>query len=513
MSEESEEYNDLFNSVMKKSPPRKRASRKVKTETKTVVVVNKVKESTVYNMSSDFKIKVIIGSVVLGVILLIMAVSGFMGSNDNENYQVVQSITGKMEVRDQAGWYIRNFAKVTTYPKSIQVFYNDDPANSAPGDDDSIRATFNDGGIADVSAMVRFRFPLSEDKRLMIHREFTANKENVVAAVRSHLLNSVKATATMMTATENQTSRKTEFNEVIGGQLVNGLYQMRRVEKTATDFSGKIKEDNNGKVLTTYATDVVLDEKTKLPKILQESPLKQYDIEVTQFSITSVDYDEATRTQFALKKDATLKTELAKVEVEQARMLTEKAVQLGLKTVAESQATANTEAAGKVIAAQRDKTLAEIEAQKMVAIAAQETLQAQQIKEKVLVEAGKQLAVAEITKKQAEVVASQELEVAKIQKEAAIENGKKLITLAEATQKQLLLAGNISEKEKVLATIAADRDVGIAGKLAGLKLPSQVIMTGGGNGGSGSDNLFNAMGVNATLDLMKKLTSTNSLGM
>jgi hypothetical protein len=493
-------------------PPRKRAPRVSKVVESFETYSEVKQESKGNSMNNEFKFKLLIVSAVLGVILMIMAMSGLMGSNDNENYQVVQSLTGKMEVRDQAGWYIRNFAKVTTYPKSIQVFYSSSSKEGGHGDE-SIRATFNDGGIADISAMVRFRFPVSEEKRLLIHREFTGNKENVVAAVRSHLLNSVKATATMMTATENQTSRKTEFNEVIGGQLVKGLYQMRRVEKTATDFSGKIKEDNNGKILTTYATDIVVDDKTKLPLVLQESPLKQYDIEVTQFSITSVDYDEATRTQFSLKKDATLKTELAKVEVEQARMLTEKAVQLGLKTVAESQATANTEAAGKVIAAERDKKLAEIEAQKLVAIAMQETLQATQIKEKVLVEAGKQLAVAEIAKKQAEVVANQELEVAKIQREAAVENGKKMITLAEATQKQIALAGNITEKEKTLATIAADRDVGIAGKLAGLKLPSQVIMTGGSSGGSGSDNLFNAMGVNATLDLMKKLSSTNNVGM
>ena len=499
--------------VYKGAPtPRKRVPRKVSVAYS--VVENEVKETkqeSKENSMNMFKFKAVIIGVIVGVIALVALTSGFMGSNDNENYQIVQSLSGKMEVRDQAGWYVRNFAKVTTYPKSIQVFYSKS-ANEGNKDDESIRATFNDGGIADISTMVRFRMPVSEDKRLLIHREFTGNKENVIAAVRSHLLNSVKATATMMTATENQTSRKTEFAEVINGQLVKGLYQMRRIEKDAIDFSGKAKLDVNGKTLTTYATDIVLDDKTKLPIVLQESPLKQYDIDVTQFSITSVDYDDETRKQFALKKDATLKTELAKVEVEQARMLTEKAVQLGLKTVAEAQATANTEAAGQVIAAQRDKQLAEIAAQKQVAIAAQETLQATQVKEKVLVEASKALEVAKVTKAQAEVLATQELEVAKVQKAAAIENAAKIITLAEATQKQIALAGNITEKEKVLATIFADRDVGIAKELAGLKLPSQIVMTGSNSGSSGgADGLFNVMGVNATLDLMHKLATTNNV--
>ena len=93
-----------------------------------------------------------------------------------------------------------------------------------------------------------------------------------------------------------------------------------------------------------------------------------------------------------------------------------------------------------------------------------------------------------------------------------IYNAAKIITLAEATQKQIALAGNITEKEKTLETIYADRDVGIAKELAGLKLPSQIVMTGS-NGGSngGADGLFNVMGVNATLDLMHKLATTNNV--
>jgi len=449
------------------------------------------------------------GSAIVGVIVLVMLSFGLIGSNDNENYQIIQKLSGDMVVRDEAGIYLRGFAKVTTYPKSIQVFYDKEPDGGYNDDNDYIRATFNDGGIANVSSMIRFRMPTSEDKRLLAHREFSGNKANIVDAVRAHLLNAVKATATMMSATENQTSRKTEFAKVIEEQAKFGLYEMKRVEKSDLDFNNKERVDANGKPITMFATEVVCNPKTLQPIIGQESPLKQYDIDITQFSITAVDYDEATRNQFALKKDATLKTELAKVEVEKAKMETEKAVQEGLRTVAEAQAKANTEAAAQVIAKERDKKLAEIEAAQKVAVAEQATKQAEQEKAKSVVEAKKHLEVAEVAKRQAEVVANQQLEVAKIEKTAAVENAAAIVSLAEAQQKKITLAGSITEKERVLAEILANRDVGVADKLSGLKLPSQVVMTGGSTGG-GADNLFNVMGVNATLDLMKKISTNTS---
>jgi len=406
---------------------------------------------------------------------------GMIGRNDNQNYQVLQSVSGNMIVRDKAGIYARKFATVTTYPKAVQVYYSAD-VKEGGASDDSIRATFNDGGTADISTIVRFRMPDGVDNRLMVHREFTANQANVVAAVRAHLVNCVKATATMMTSSENQTSRKAEFAKAIGDQLQDGLFRFRRVERPVLDVSGNPKVDSTGKPETTFATEIVRTVDTGAPTIDAISPLKQYGIEIVQFSVTSVEYDAATRDQFAKKKDASLKAELAKIQVEMEKQQTAQTIEAGKRMKAEKEAEMNVKVA-------ESSGMAEMK----VATAVQAKLEATERKEA------------------AEIEANQKLEVAKIERLAANEDAQRMILIAEAEQKQIEIAGKLTEKEQVLAEIAAKRDAMVAAELAKLQLPRQVVMTGGGGSGNGADQLFNVLGVNQTIDLMTKLSAKDGV--
>jgi hypothetical protein len=84
---------------------------------------------------------------------------------------------------------------------------------------DSIRVTFNDGGTAKISSFVKVQFPTSPEHRLLLHQDFSANPANVADAVRSHLVNCIKSTGPMMSASENQASRKAEFNQVVEEQF------------------------------------------------------------------------------------------------------------------------------------------------------------------------------------------------------------------------------------------------------------------------------------------------------
>jgi regulator of protease activity HflC (stomatin/prohibitin superfamily) len=320
--------------------------------------------------------------------------------------------------------------------------------------------------------------PVSEEQRKLVHREFTANPKNVESAVRAHLVNCIKATATMMTASENQTSRKAEFAKVVGDQLAEGLYRFRRVEKPLLDLDGTPKLDPKGRAMTAFATEIIEGDAGQ-PVIDAESPLKQYGIDIAQFSVTSVEYDTATREQFAKKKDASLKAELAKIQVEQARQETQQKIEEGLRMKAEKEAEMNVQVAQ-----------AKGEAEMKVAQAEQAKLEAQEAKEKAVIQA------------------QQKLEVAELDLQAAEKEGQAKIVLAEARQKEIDLAGFITEKDKVLAEIAKDRDIGVAAALAGdggLRLPDKVVSMGGGAGSSGANDLFQVIGVNQTLDLIDKL--------
>ena len=416
-----------------------------------------------------------IGLIAICALFIVGLFAGLMEKNDNQNYQIVQSLKGNMSVRSDAGWYPKWFATIKTYPKSVQAYFSSD-AKEGGEEDDSIRVTFNDGGIAQVSTIVRFRMPTSDEDRLLVHREFGADMASVEASVRAHLVNCAKATATMMTASENQTSRKAEFAKVIGDQLQNGLYRFKRIEVPVLDINGQPKLTEDKTQITTFATETVKDRDGNVI-IDAVSPLKQYGIEVTQFSVTSVEYDSQTRDQFAKKKDASLKAELAKIQVEQAKQETMKVVEEGKRQVASKQADMNVQIAE-----------AEGKAAMKVAQAEQEKLEAEFLKQK------------------AEIEASKVLEVAKLEKLASIEQAEAQKLLADAREYQLEKGGAISERDKVLAEIQKERDIGVASAWANGKnrlTPDTVVTGNSGTGGTG--------GLNDTLLSLKLMESMNMI--
>lgn len=401
----------------------------------------------------------LIGAVVIGGLL---SFNGLIGHNDDQNWQVVQYPTGTVEIRDQPGYYVKWFGDVWTYPRNWQVELSKEINEDSPTDE-STRVTFNDGGTADVDVMIRFTSPSTIEKKREFHRLFGGNTNNVKNAVWGHLSNVLKASGPLMSASENQTSRKSEFNNVVSEQLNAGLYEMRRVERELKD-----QFDDKGKPITVYATEIVSD-KNGMPHVTQASPIAEMGIAVTMFSITEIEYDRVTQDQFAQKKNAFLAAEKAKAQREeevQQRLMIE---QRGLREKAETEAKSNQEKAMAVISAQKEKEVAETNAQKL-------------------------LAVAKLDKETAETAALKQLEVARLERQAAEENAKKVIELAKAEKERIDLGGALTEEKKILAEIAAQRDVEVAKALAGVSVPSTVI-TGGGagadNGSSVNTNLMN----------------------
>jgi hypothetical protein len=402
------------------------------------------------------KSKVSIGAGVCAVLALAVGIFSYVflvGHNDDQNWQVRQSVTGNVKMIDGPGWYMQNFATVWTWPRSIQAEYSRDRKSS-------VRGTFNDGGTAEISTLIRFQTPVTEELRRKAHRDFAGQPDNMSEAVRAHLINVIKASAPLMSASEHQSARKAEFTQIVDAQLRNGLYKMRKVERELKD-----RTDENGEPILVFATEIITDD-DGMPIIAQISPLQEYGIQVLQFSVTETQYDENTRRQFEAKKQSYLKAEQSKAEreqeVQQRLMVEEK----GLREKAEITAQANVEKAQATIAALKEKEVAETEASKL-------------------------LEVARLNKETAETKAAQQLEVAKLEAQAAEENARAILVLAEAEEKRILKAGAITEEQEILAKIWADRDVRVAEKLSQIEVPN-VIMSGGQGGNTSTmENLIN----------------------
>lgn len=415
-------------------------------------------------------------------LFLVFGYNFFVGSNDNQNYQIRQAPNGDMTIQDRGGIYIKFWEKIWTNPKVATLIFEGPEyadATSQKGEQlkclgESIRVTFNDGGSACIDVFAKVRLPSSDEKRLKLHRETGSDMDKFNSMILANIKRVAKATAPMMSASEHQSARKSEFNDLVETQVQNGMFKMQKFKRASKD-----QFDEKGTPITIYVTELVLDD-SGMPIIVKRSPLKVYDIQVVQLDIGEVDYDKKTLKAFSTKKESFLKAETSKsqreTEVQERLTIVEK----GKKEKAQVEADAN-----KALAK------ATIEAEQKVMVEEQLKLQEE-------TKARKKLEVAKINKLEAETLAQQHLAVAKLGALAAIEEAKSIRILAKAEEDRIKKAGAITERERVLAVIAADARIKVARELAKIKVPS-VVMSGGSNGGGGlTESMFN-------LGLMKQL--------
>ena len=435
-------------------------------------------------MSTATRVKLAAAAIVTMLALVAVGVlwGGLVGYNNNHEYQIYQSVSGNVSVIDSAGYYLKGFGTAWTYPRSMQCYYSSSSKEGGP-QDDSIRVTFNDGGTAHISSFVKVQFPTDTEHRLLLHQDFNANPKNVQDAVRSHLTNCVKSTGPMISASENQASRKAEFNQVVEEQLAKGLFEMRRTEVELSDMGqleaagvgpdGKpIMREKKAKVA---ATEIVRDNKDQ-PVIVQESPLNRYGIKIIQFSVTETEYDQQTLQQFAAKKQSYLAAEQAKAQRQEEQQQKLMIVERGLRQVAETEAASNLEKKKATVAAQQEQEVAVIKK-------AQAVTQAQQ-----------KVEVALQDKQEAETLKA----IAQIKAERAELDKKAVISAAEAKAKEIEIAGGLSDRDRILATIKADRDAKVATALAGIKTPGVVIVGGEGKSSDMTGTLMNLLLLKST---------------
>lgn len=405
----------------------------------------------------SMKSGIAIAIVCLVVVGLVAIFVGTAERNDNQNWQILQSVFGKVSVINEAGWYPKWFGKVWTYPRYLEYRWNADPKEGEAADE-SIRVTFNDGGTAQVSAFVRAETPVTDEARKTFHQQFAGDLNAVKGAIRAHLSNCSKASAPLMSASENQASRKSEFSQVIEEQLSGGLYEMRRVERALPD-----RLDEKGKPVMVGATEIQRDNEGKAI-IAVPSPLKGYHVSVTQFSVTDIDYDEATRKQFAAKKESYLAAEQSKAQREQEVQARLMIIEKFLKEKAEVEGEAN-----------KVKAKAVIEAQQKADVATQ-------IKVEQETQAQMRQSVAAISKQE---------EQAKL--EAAQLAAQRIKVTAEAEKQAIELAGKMTEVEQYKLDNDVKKIEALAKYLPQLQMPSVIMngSNGNGQGGSTTDNLIN----------------------
>lgn len=333
-----------------------------------------------------------VGGIALGVavILALFFGSSIVHSNNVQNFQVVQSLNGDIEIRSEGGIYCRFFPKIWNYPKVNTVFFSNERAESK--DQDGVQVRFSNKGEGDVSCQVVYRLYTDNESIRQLHTYSGGNIDVIDNLVLSKLKDIAMTCASHITSSQAIENRE--------------------------DFAIAIRK-----------------------LFVGNAELKAAGIVVEQFSITKVNFDKITTDLFQAQQKADLQKKTAEAEKQNLLMQKERTIAQYEQQVAESRGKAEVEKIKAVTDAQRQKELAEIKAQQEVAVA-------ELAKKQATVEAEKKLEVAEIQRKEE----AARLEVIKIQSDQKVASAKarqQEIQLSGAMTEQEKIRLEIEKETKI----------------------------------------------------------------
>lgn len=378
------------------------------------------------------KIKLFGISAVIALIVAIFVSSIFIGKNNVQNFQVIQSPTGNVRVQAVGGYYFRFFDTVWTYPKVNSVFFSNEVSESE--DQDGVQVVFSNKGKGDISSQVVYRLYTNNEKIMKMHEYAHGDVDRVIDNL---VLSKLKDIA-MENASNITSSQAVEDREQLAMNIRKAF--------------------------------------------VNNAELAEMGIIVEQFSITKINFDKQTEDLFKKQQEADLQKKTAEAEKLNLQMQKEKTIAEYEKQVAESKGKAEVEKIKAVTDAERQKELAEIKGKQEVAVAELE-------KQKATIEANKKLEIVEIQKREE----TARLEVIKIQADQKVEEAKakeQQIKLSGAMSEEMKYKLDIEKETKIGVAKA------IADGLSKVTLPQTFIMGGvDGKSTSPMETFFNLMNV------------------
>ena len=400
--------------------------------------------------------KIFIFIIFAGIISGLVLISDkFFETNYDGYYQIKQAaITGNMSVRTEPGVYLQMFGKITEYKIADTYYFSKDALDGGTGADSApIEVRFSERATANISGSVRFRLSTNQEDQYKLHREFRSYDNVIQSLIRQLVPEAVKNTAAIMKAEESYSSRKAEFISLAERQLKEGIFATEESEESRTDLDGNtlvekvvnIKYDANGN-----------------PIIIKESPLKEFNLQITSFVIKDIDFDSQTEAYMEEKSIAEQEKIVAKTQAEKYQQDRITAEEEGKALAAKAEAEEKVAKVREVTRAEKDKEVAELKAQ-------------------------------------------QELEVAKLDAQKAIEEAKADLAVreAEAQANTLLVKAGLTPSEK--AQIDKETSIGVAAELAKIQFPQ--IMSFGSDANAADP--ITAIGLNQMLDVIDKISNKN----
>lgn len=394
--------------------------------------------------SSSKKVGIIVFLIIVAGVLFLLSNSIF-STNSSGYYQVKQAaVTGKMSVRTKPGMYGKFFGNITEYQISDMYYFSKYAEEGGSGFEAApIEVRFNDGGKADISGSIKYKLSLIEDIQLDLHSNYKSYEAVKQDLVRQVVTESLMQTATLMKAEESYSTRRSEFTSLVEDQVKLGIFETESEEI-------KTKDADGNEFIESFVDVKIGPDGQRV--VRKSSSFVRYKIEVLQFVIKDIDFDQTIDSLIAKKKEAEQQMVVAKANAERAKQDAITAEEQGKAKEAEAKAIENVEKIKEVTQAQKRFEVAEYDLKRAVKEA-----------------------------------------------EASL-----VLARAEAEKNQLLVQAGIAPEVK--AQIDKEVAIGVAAELAKVKFPEMMIL--GGSSSGGALNPFDAVGLESFLKIQKQFSNS-----
>lgn len=353
------------------------------------------------------KTKGILALITLAVAVIIgMSIVGSLFHRNNiAQLQVIQSFTGKTSVKTDGGIYWKVMPTIWTYNKTNQVAFSFVKDESK--DNDGVHVFFSNKGQGDVSTQVTYNIMTEEDKVYKMHALAKGDDDVIDRRILAFIREVTMREAGLITSSE-------------------------AIEKRE-DFANSIRKE-----------------------LLHNTDFQEIGIDITQFTITNIEFDAKTIEAYDQARDAELQKKTAEAQKQKFIMEKERVQAEADMQIAESKGKAEVEKTKAETDAEKTKRLAEIEAEQRVAVAEldkkEAEAKAQKEAEVAKIEAQKQIDLAELKAKEEMVEAQKKIDVAELVKKEAEVEAEKLASVAKIE----------AEKTKDIAVIEAEKEKEVA---------------------------------------------------
>ncbi|HFB64837.1 MAG TPA: hypothetical protein ENJ60_04775 [Aeromonadales bacterium] len=313
--------------------------------------------------------KIMVGIVLIGLLAIVFM--GF-GINNAGHRTVVQYPTGTLYVKFTPGIYPKWFGTIEVY-NDVITFDFDKTASDVDSSIDQIGISvrYQDGGTGKVYGKARFTLPSDEVTMLHLHKAFRSNRGVSQKLIKSVTEEGMNLTAGLMSSEEAYAEKRSIFTQWSSQQIAKGKFQTRLEKITSVDEGTGKKVTKNVPVIS-YGKD-------GLP-IHLASDLTDYGIDVNGYQITDWDFEPKTLQQIATKREATMAIITAIANAERAKQDAITSEEQGKANVMTAKYEKEVVKEKAIVDAKMEKEVAVIKAQKLVEVARQQRLEAEQKK-------------------------------------------------------------------------------------------------------------------------------------